>query len=178
MNFRLYCLPVALCLVIAPLSAVQAEPDNTRDDSHWEIERATDPILDTINVTARLQEIGAKKSLVGRGKFLVLRCRELELKAFIIWGGFGTLGYNLFSKAGDDIIVRFDSAKPETERWTRSTDYTATIAPQPYRFMDRLVQHRKLAVRTRSSASGSLTAVFDLSEVVPVVREVTEACPA
>ena len=90
-----------------------------------------------------------------------------------------------------DVIVRFDSEEPQTERWgsygfsgRRDSDsdsvylYDWHEKYQPYAFLERLATgaHQKLAVRTQYSDI-VWTAIFDISEAVPVAQEVLETCP-
>ena len=163
-----------LCEAAITLSVAQAETGNILKNSAWTIARETDPILDTTNITAQLRETGGKRSLLDTGKFLVLRCRERQLDTMIVWGTFGELGFS--SDSGVNVIIRFDALTPVTERWSRSTDYNATFSPHPSQFVRTLTQHQKLAARTRPADGGFLTAVFDLSEAIPVVQEVKAAC--
>ena len=86
-----------------------------------------------------------------------------------------------------DVIVRFDSEEPQTERWG-SSDFSGWSDSvylygwheryQPYAFLERLATgaHQKLAVRTRDSDI-VWTAIFDISEAAPVVQEVLALCP-
>ena len=162
-----------LCQLFMPVSVSQAE---TQDSSRaWEVKRETDPILDTTNITAWLRERGAKKSFLGYGKSLVVRCRERKLDAYIKWGEIGALGFSLQNEPAE-VVVRFDSKEPETEKWPISTNYNATFTPQPAEFIGLLSQHKMLAARTYAKSGGSLTGVFDLSASKPVMREIKEAC--
>ena len=176
MRFRPCCVLLILFQFILPQSVAQAETDDPLKNSTWIIERETDPILDTTNIVAMLKETGVKKSLFGDEKRLIVRCREQNLDAIVVWGSYGTLGISLSGRSSSEVIVRFSSEVPKTERWMISTDSNATFAPQPDKFVKLLAQHQKFAVRTHPKNGGSLTAVFDLSEATPVVHEVIAAC--
>ena len=176
MSFRSYCVLLILFQIILPQSVAQAETDDSLKNSTWIVKRETDPILDTTNIVATLRETGVKKSLFGDEKLLIIRCRERNLDAFVVWGSFGTLGISWPDRPRSEVIVRFGSTVPKTERWIISTDSSATFAPKPDKFVKLLAQHKKIAVRTHPTDGGSLTAVFDLSETTPVVYEVIAAC--
>ena len=70
------------------------------------------PFLDSPNITAQLRETGAKRSLFGTEKALVVRCVEQKLDVFVVWGVFGALGFSLSSAPPLDVIWRFDSTSP------------------------------------------------------------------
>lgn len=176
MSFRSRCSHAALCLMAVFLCMPQAKADESIGNSTWSVERKTDPILDTTNITARLRETGVKKSLFGDGKFLIVRCRERKLDAIIVWGSYGALGFSLLENQDTEVVVRFDSTAAKTENWPKSTNYNATFAPEVESFVQSLSMHQKLAVRTFPKEGGSLTAVFDLSEAKPILKEVTAAC--
>ena len=176
MSFRSCCVLLVLFQLILPQSVAQADTDDPLQNSTWIIERETDPILDTTNILATLRETGVEKSLFGDEKLLILRCRERDFDAYVFWGSYGTLGISWPDRPKSEVIVRFGSTVPKTERWINSTNSSATFAPQPDKFVKLLAQHKKFAVRTHPTDGGSLTAVFDLSEATPVVQEVTAAC--
>lgn len=176
MTARSSCLRAVSCLMAVLSCMSQAVAEDSLEYSEWSVKRETDPILDTTNITASLPETGVKRSLFGDGKSLVVRCRESELAAAIVWGSFGALGFSLLDDRDAKVMVRFGSAKARTEHWPRSTNYNATFAPDVEGFIRLLGMHDKLAVRTFPQDGGSLTAVFDLSEAKPILEEVTAAC--
>ena len=173
---RLFGLVLVLWQVVGVLTMAHAETDDPLTNSAWSVDREPDPILDTMNIRAQLRETGAKKSLFGGEKYLVVRCRESQLDAIVVWGSYGVLGVSVRNNPGVEVITRFDTGTPETETWSRSTSYNATFVPRPDQFVRLLQQHQRLAVRTHPDKGGSLTAVFDLAEAKPVVHEVIEAC--
>ena len=162
--------------VLAFATAAQGDTALPANEVDWKIDRETDPILDTMNITASLRASGEKNSFFADSKFLVLRCRESQLDLYVIWGSFGALGFSTQDRGGQDVTWRFDKETPTTEPWGRSTDRNATFAPDPPGFADRMARHQRLAVRTRSRKGGSLTGVFDLSKAGAVVEEVIAAC--
>ena len=175
MNSRKWFLLVFFSLFSVFLSFAQAaERVPSSKKTRWEVERKKDPILDTTNIRAHLRATEEKKSLFSDGKFLVIRCRERKLDVIIVWGGIAPLGFSI-RNARNDVIVRFDSATPETQHWSRSTGADSSFSPKPHEFMGLLAQHQKLAVRTFPTKGNSLTAVFDLSDAKPIVDEVLTA---
>lgn len=98
------------------------------------------------------------------------------MDALILWGSFGVLGISAIDDRDAKVIVRFGSTEARTEHWPKSTNYSATFAPNVEDFIRSLSMHRQLAIRTFPKDGGSLTAVFDLSEAKPILDEVTEAC--
>ena len=88
-----------------------------------------------------------------------------------------------WSVADRDVILRFDSEEPKTERWmSHETDYLGfvdSVSPhQPYAFLERLATgaHRQLAVRSILH-DVTWTAIFDLSQSAPVAQQVLAGCP-
>ena len=83
----------AFLCVGAFLPPVGADSSDGDTRSSWTIQRETDPIFDVPNVTAHLRETGAKSSLPGIEKALVMRCVEQKLELIRIrghltlWGG-------------------------------------------------------------------------------------------
>lgn len=89
-----------------------------------------------------------------------------------------------------DVIVRFGSEKPAVERWGTSGGdggrwdsvslraWTQNERYSPWTFLERLATgaHHRLAVRTWDHDI-EWTALFDISEAAPVVREVLALCP-
>ena len=89
----------------------------------------------------------------------------------------------VWSLTDRDVILRFDSEEPKTERWKSfETDYLGYadfVSPhQPYAFLERLATgvHHQLAVRSMHH-NVTWTAVFDLSQSAPIAREVLTVCP-
>lgn len=158
-----------------PSLAIAAEQTSSLKSTKWRVERKKDPILDSTNISAYLRAMEEKKSLFTDGKQLLIRCRERKLDVIIVWGGIAPLGFSI-RNARNDVIVRFDSATPETQSWPRSTGSDASFSPRPNEFMSLLARHKKLAVRTYPTKGNSITAVFDLSEAKPIVNEVNAAC--
>ena len=158
------------------MSAVESDSSLPAHEATWEIDRGTDPILDTMNITASLRASGEKKSFLADGRFLVLRCRESELALYVVRGRFGALGLSMFDDGGHPVTRWFDREEPRTEPWGRSTRPSATFAPRPAECIARIAQDRRLAVRPQTKDGGSLTGVFALSRAGPVVEEVLGAC--
>ncbi len=169
-------LHISLFVLTLLLGVTQVYAEEAETNSVWSVERTTDPILDTTNITAQLLETGAKNSLFADDKYLVVRCKENELDAFVVWGRFMALGFSLFENNDVEVIVRVGSNEAKKENWSKSTSYNAAFAPNAESFIRSLKAHPKLAVRTFPDDGGSLTAVFDLSEAKPIFEEVLEAC--
>ena len=168
-----------LCVLVCLGSTVtlaRADATDGAQVSDWTVERDTDPILDSPNITAQLRETGVKRSLFGLEKSFVLRCVERKLDVFVVWGNFGVLGLSLSGTSPFEVVWRFNHATPQTEKWAPSRNYNATFSPQPREFLRLLAQHQGLAVRTFPRDGGSLTAVFDLTEAKQIVAEVNAAC--
>ena len=158
--------------------AYQAMAEGSHGIATWKVVREMDPIYDMPNIEAILLERKAESFLdaMGGRKFLSLRCREGRLEAYVRWGSLAALGFS-FRDETQDVIVRYDKNPPRTETWSRSTNRRATFAPDPYTFLNLLGQHELLAMRIYPKSGGSVTAVFDLGNAMPVIEEVLSACP-
>ena len=105
----------AFLCVGAFLPPVGADSSDGDTHSSWTIQRETDPIFDVPNVTAHLRETGAKSSLPGIEKALVMRCVEQKLDVFVVWGVFGALGSSSSTASSLEVVWRFDSTSPRTQ---------------------------------------------------------------
>lgn len=77
-----------------------------------------------------------------------------------------------------DVLVRWGSKDPAWERWRRFAGIPVTEVSQAAEFIERLGQHRILAVRTYPSEAEPVTVMFDLRDAGRVVEEATNACKA
>ena len=193
---------VACCLLLFASAGLAQEevPDSPR----WYVNREIDAITDEKTVFAVLngQVVGIvsphfeDQSTEGATSTITIRCSDLyslyvriETPVLRMEPRMGIL--SSITLVDRDVIVRFDSEEPQTERWgsrglsgRRDSDsdsvylYDWHEKHQPYAFLERLATgaHQKLAVRTQYSDI-VWTAIFDISEAVPVAQEVLETCP-
>lgn len=160
---------VAGVMLFAPVFYGWAQESSSREVvGNWAIISEVDPILDTENISALLNDATDDE------KTIVLRCQQEELSAYIIWGSFSVLGLS-FDEYLQEIIIRFDSLEPRTETWSRSASDNATFAPDAVGFMAEMIKHERLAGRTQGRR-GTITGVFDLEHAREVVARVGRAC--
>ena len=197
---------VACCLLLFASAGLAQEevPDSPR----WYVNREIDAITDEKTVFAVLngQVVDVvsphfeDQSTEGATSTITIRCSDLyyldvSIKSPVLRPEFDLDNPNRppigvlsrMTLVDRDVIVRFDSEEPQTERWG-SYGFSGRFGTvylydwhekyQPYAFLERLATgaHQKLAVRTRDSDI-VWTAIFDISEAAPVVQEVLETCP-
>ena len=173
----------------------------------WEVDRVIDPITDEKNVTASLrgQVVGTivdgltLDDLPGVTAAIRIFCNDIgsfyPSKDFSLFLAIAPPPLLLDAKPGPpedllgtwsvgdrDVILRFDSEEPTTERWkSQESDYigfSSFVSPhQPYAFLERLATgaHHQLAVRSMLH-DVTWTALFDISKAAPVAQEVLETC--
>ena len=192
---------VACCLLLLPIDGLAQA---------WEVDRQVDAITDDKTVFAVLngQVVDVvsphfeDRSIEGATSTIKIWCSDqnaafpldVRINSPVLRPEFDLENPNrppidflgLTSLVDRDVIVRFDSEEPQTERWG-SDDFSGQSDSvslygwhegyQPYAFLERLANgaHQKLAVRTRDSDI-VWTAIFDISEAAPVAQEVRETC--
>ena len=176
----------------------------------WEVDREIDPITDEKNVTASLrgQVVGTivdgltLDDLPGVTSEIHISCKTIGFypsKDFYLFLAVAPPPLLLDAKPGRpenilrtwsvgdrDVILRFDSEEPTTERWKwQESDYlgfSSFVSPRrgraQYGFLERLATgaHRQLAVRSMLH-DVTWTALFDISKAAPVAQEVLTVCP-
>ena len=188
------CLVVAYCLLLLTSDGLAQA---------WEVDREIDAITDDKTLVAHLSgeivEIGSPRfddqTLEGATTTITIHCgigpltvdiRSPEWSPDYDW----PLWHDFVGGLEDrDVIVRFDSEEPKTERWEswgeiemleakRDSGPSDTVYPPPGLFLKRLATgaHHKLAIRTTDHDT-TWTAIFDISEAAPVAQEVLETCP-
>lgn len=176
-------LSLLLFAVSAPTAGTGVDPTGK-----WMVTRTTDPILDTPAVVAVLPgtmdpilddmpPLGALLlgSLASQkesaGPTLRLSCASGTLRSWISWSRIVSLR-GLVSEASD-LLVRFDENAPQWSRWDR---FESTLVTEPGRFMERLGEHRMLALRVDPFGQSPVTVRFDLTKAKPIIAEVMSAC--
>lgn len=100
---------------------------------------------------------------------MLLTCREKRLEAYIDWDTF-------VHSESSAVTTRIDSAPAVTKHWSVSTNYKATFAPQPLRFIKSLVGHQKLVVRVVPYGDAPLLTEFDLTGLDQHIKTLYDAC--
>lgn len=130
-----------------------AGPEDT--PGYWHIAESVDPIDDRETITAMVLANGGRS--FGTSPMLVVRCAKDKTDAFINWTDY------LGSANSVDVVVRWNDETAKTERWSASTDHTATFAPRPIAVVRALMEHDRLVVRTVPYSDAPSTLVFDLT---------------
>ncbi len=143
------------------LSRGATAPDKLKD-SAWRVEREKSPMDDSEGYTAILKSKEGNTSLL-------LRCAEGKPEAYINIGKY--MGIDRTA-----VEYRFDSGRAEKEPWRISTDTKAVFAPDSFRFMKKLADSKKLAVRVVPYAENPMVSIFELNGVENAVWNVMQTC--
>ena len=192
---------VACCLVL--FASVGLAQEEFSDPPRWYVNREIDAITDDNTLFAHLSgqivEIGSPRfdhqTLEGATSTITIFCgigpltvdiRSPEWRPDYDWPIWLDFAGGLEDR---DVIVRFDSEEPKTERWKswgeikiletkRDSGPSDTVYPPPYLFLERLATgaHHKLAIRT-TDHDITWTVIFNISEAAPIAQEVLETCP-
>jgi len=106
-----------------------------RPVDHWSVDTARSAMTDEPSVTLYLKSTNTVQGvLLNTRVILFIRCQEHTLELFI------NTGSVLDGDAGENttVRVRWGTAAPEEQVWSRSTDYEAAFAPDPAAFIRQL----------------------------------------
>ena len=136
----------------------------------WQVTEDVNPLDDSRTVFAVLIA-DEGRSRMGDEVTLVLRCMSGQLETFIGWNGY----------MGSDrprVTTRIGIEDPQTDRWSLSSDNTATFFPgDPRGFIYRLFSAERLVAQATPYSESPITAVFDLTGISDVVTQLEGACP-
>jgi len=142
---------------------------NQKKYGKWDLEIKKNPIDDSKTVVGILAAKDGK-SKWGKPISLVLRCQSKRTEAYIMWGSY----------LGDDnpaVLVRIGDAEAATERWSASTDKTATFyKSDAIEFVKSLEKSKKFVAQITPYMESPITAVFDLSGIDKVTTALKETC--
>lgn len=140
-----------------------ASPDGT---GQWQVMVEVDPITDQKVVTAFLPSEGRSSSV--RRPALVIRCKSRSAEVFINW--------NDYLSDETSVTIRVDENAPRTERWSPSTDQTATFSPQPDALLKQARKANRVSARITPYRSGPVTVTFPVSGLDAILSEHEEVC--
>jgi protein TonB len=105
---------------------------------------------------------------------ILVRCNEQELNVFI------TTGAVLDGDADDQthVRIRWGDGAPEDEVWSRSADYEAAFAPNPWAFLERLLVTPNVRFEFQPFDAAPRVARFNARGLNRHIAAVKAACPA
>lgn len=146
---------------LAP-SAPSAAPARS-DTGTWDIEVEKNPVDDS-------QTVAVSQYSDEKTGLLMLRCMQGKPQVFIAWAKF------LGSEA-TNVLTRLGEGKPDTKRWTLSTDKTATFYPgNQAAFIKDLMTTDRLVAQVVPYSASPVTAIFDLRGLAHAAGRLMETC--
>ena len=132
--------------------------------AQWRVTDEVDPMDDSRRVAAILMASN------GGDGALVARCQDNETEAYISWQDY-------LEDGNTRVMMRFPPAEAFTERWSMSSDNTATFSRNPIDFLKRIANEKTMVARITPYREGPKTLMFDLgTEMGSVVSKIAEAC--
>lgn len=151
--------PVLALSFCASVLNAQAQP------ARWEI----DTSLAFVGLS--LSAINTDPSSHAATPVLIVRCRNSELQLYLAtWSVL----------AGDSAMrvgIRWGTAAPEEVAWVPSQDHSAVFAPEPYRFLTRLLTSPDLSFEVHSADASPKVITFDARGLDRHMARLDAACP-
>ncbi len=158
---------IARLLLIAAIATLPlpaaAEP--------WQLRTDISEIDDSINVFISTE---ADEVIAGRygdpvRPTLTIRCKQNETDVLINWGMFITTDEA-------DVLSRLDKTPARTRSWQMSTNYEATFAPSPIKFINEMTKHDRLLVQVTPHGENAVTTSFTISGLEQHLPKLRDAC--
>ena len=142
-----------------------ANSGNTTGD--WLVDVDVNPIDDSTTVTLIL-EASEGSSSYGDPIYILARCMSGDTDVFISWDDYLGREANVLTRVGDDQAV--------TQRWSMSTDQTATFHPQPINFLKELMTSTQLVAQITPYNESPTTAIFKINGLSEAVEPLRQEC--
>ncbi|MFP4383437.1 MAG: hypothetical protein ACLFST_06485 [Spirochaetia bacterium] len=129
-------------------------------ESKWQVTVDKDPISDSKKIFFFLP---AETNNLYDEVILIIRVQDSATELFVDWDDY--LADNT------KITVRFDKEDPYSVNWVESIDNTALFCNCPLGFIEKILQHNSLVLRTSPYDEGPKTAIFDISGLKPLAEQ-------
>ena len=158
---------------------MQAQPAEATPTTapEWIVTRDKDPMFDTPAVVAILSGESLQGTHVS-GQSLRVQCVDGRLGAAVQWKTPTAQALTAERSPEIEVLIRWGTDTPVWERWRRAGHEPVSESGNPSEFIERLTDHRALAVRTYPSQDRPVTIAFDLRDATPVATEIMTACEA
>lgn len=160
--------------------AAEPQPEPVEEDpignGKWSINRSTNPIDDTKQVTLHIQADSGESRMGERVSF-VARCKSNSTEAYAIWHDY--VGDDSSSPYEDYkyVTVRLGDAPSERQRWGISTDKQATFAPDwAGGLLKRMVGVDQMILQLTPYGENPVTAIFDIRGLREPLTELSQTC--
>lgn len=129
-------------------------------ESKWQVTVDKDPISDSKKIFFFLP---AETNDLYDEVVLVIRVQDSKTELFVNWDDY--LADNT------KVTIRFDKEDPYSVNWTESINNTALFCNCPLGFIEKMLQHSSLVLRTSPYDEGPKTAIFDISGLRPLAEQ-------
>ena len=158
-----------------PVESYVAECEELGDAasrSKWHIRSSTNPLDDSVTVTAHRDA----DSDSGVGRFgveaatLIARCRSNTTNVYIAWGE--------FMDTDDSFVTVRTVGDAYSDLWGVSTDYDATFAPHPIPLLREVAEAERVVVRATPYGESPRTLIWELDadDTREAIEQIAEAC--
>jgi len=155
---------------LAEKDSPNKQPNNIGSDKNvgdWLIDVDVNPVDDSTTVTLIL-EASEGFSAYGDPIYILARCMSGDTDVFISWDDYLGREANVLTRVGDEQAV--------TQRWSMSTDQTATFHPQPVNFLQDMMSATRLVAQITPYNESPTTAVFKINGLSEAIEPLRQEC--
>lgn len=162
--------PVVAALSFSLLASRAPSQSSVPARSLWQVVTAGQPPAVMLN-------LNSLKPVTGPGlevrPVLSLRCRQNQLAIFVATGLVLQSDDNVMSP----VTITFGSTAATAARWSRSTDFTAVFAPDPFAFMQQLLANPDLRFEIHPADAEPTVIGFDARGLERHLWAIQTSCP-
>ncbi|MCK0153882.1 zinc ribbon domain-containing protein [Alcanivorax sp. S6407] len=140
----------------------------------WDYYESQNPVDDTITNSFILSPDSGQNY---KGTFdLVVRCKSNKTELYVKWHDY--LGDDSSSVYEDwkNVIVRVGDSKAVTQRWSISTDKTATFASSAIPLLKKIANADKLLLQTTPYNENPAQAIYDTKGLEEPISKIAKRC--
>jgi type VI secretion system protein VasI len=164
---RLACFD-AVAKTLAPAMPLSSAGDSLVTAGSWEVIVTENPLDDTRIVLLWLLASSGESS-TGKVPQFGIRCQAGRVSAYAAWRDY-------LGSATTTVTVRVGSGAPTQQRWSNSTDKTATFAPNAAAFVRSLREVDRLVLQVTPYNESPVTAVFDVAGLAESMKAFDPRC--
>lgn len=149
------------------LDGRQAEATPIVGKRNWKVTVDINPIDGSKIVILSLNAISAENRRI-KPVQLVARCKSNTTDLYINWNEY------LGNEA--EVLIRVGDHKPNTERWSISTDKKTTFHTKPIPLLKEMLTSSKMVSQVTPHNENPLTAIFNTSGLKNAIKPLQETC--
>jgi TonB family protein len=168
-------LPVSTALTLFLVSSAEAQRPTPRPSTDpWEVTTSRSEKTGQPSVALELAALNTASGPVFEVRpVLLVRCQENELEVFVATGSVLDSDDSVMTP----VRIHWGTQAAEETRWSRSMDYTSAFAPDPQKFLRRLVSTPDLRLEVRTSNRSPQLIRFNARGLERHMPKVEAACP-